>query len=78
MQYTFPGPARRLLFLSIMGQELGICIFFFPERQSEQANESASGGGTDRERETQTLKWAPSSSHKPYAGLEPTNGEIMT
>ena len=42
--------------------------------------ETASGGGAERERETQNLKQAPGSelSAEPDAGLKPTNREIMT
>ena len=44
--------------------------------------QSVSGGGAEREKETQNLKQAPGSeqviSTKPDAGLEPTNCEIMT
>ena len=40
-----------------------------------------SGGGTERERETQNLKQAPGSylvSTEPDTGLEPTSPEVMT
>ena len=44
--------------------------------------QSMSGGGAEREKETQNLKQAPGSeqavSTEPGAGLKPTNCEIMT